>query len=111
MSSLTQVKEAIPWVCCASGNVCSLFSPFSPKTCSTPQSINVKQQKKLILHRDYLKRKRRRSKKRPLLTRLAGRRRNEVNVVAQKRLLKPLPKNNFGRSENQGEAMSIVSTW
>ena len=61
--------------------------------------------------RQEVKRKSMRSKKRPLLTRLAGRRRNEVNVVAQKRLLKPLPKNSFGRSENQGEAMSIVSTW
>lgn len=61
--------------------------------------------------RQEVKRKRMRRRKSALLTRLMGKSRKEITVAAQKRLLKPLPKKNFGRSENQGEAMSSVSTW
>ena len=61
--------------------------------------------------RQEVKRKRMRRKKSTLLTKLMGKRRKEITDAAQKRLLNPLPKKNFGRSENQEEAMSRVSTW
>ena len=61
--------------------------------------------------RQEVKKRRTRRRNSALLTRLAGTKRKEVTAAAQKRLLKPLPKKILGRRENQGEAMSKVSTW